>query len=228
MLGNKKGIHIKKYVSDYVLFDLETTGMSVNDEVIEISAVKVRNGIIVDEFSELVNPRRPIPYAASAVNHIYDEMVADADDFADVLPRFLLFVGDDILVGHNIASFDMRFLYRDCEKYFHQTLTNDYVDTLFIAKTVFPNWRHRNLGKLAEYYGLSTAGAHRALFDCKMNQQVFENMGKALQNNEIVLEEEKVKLCRRCGKPMKKRNGMYGEFYGCTGYPNCRYTENLE
>ena len=78
MLGNKKGKQLNKYVPDYVLYDLETTGISANyDEVIEISAVKVRGGKIIDEFSTLVNPGRTIPYGASAVNHIYDEMVAD-------------------------------------------------------------------------------------------------------------------------------------------------------
>ena len=91
------------YVPDYVLFDLETTGTScIYDEVIEISAVKVRSGKVVEEFSQLVNPKRPIPYAASMVNHISDEMVANEPDFGQVLPEFLTFAGDDILVGHNI------------------------------------------------------------------------------------------------------------------------------
>ena len=79
MLGNKKGKMIYGYVPDYVLFDLETTGTScIYDEVIEISAVKVRSGKVVEEFSQLVNPKRPIPYAASMVNHISDEMVVKA------------------------------------------------------------------------------------------------------------------------------------------------------
>ena len=75
MLGKRKGKQRREYVPDYVLYDLETTGISsLYDEVIEISAVKVRNGKIVDEFSELVNPGRPIPYAASSVNNISDKM----------------------------------------------------------------------------------------------------------------------------------------------------------
>lgn len=124
MLGNKKGKMICGYVPDYVLFDLETTGTScIYDEVIEISAVKVRSGKVVEEFSQLVNPKRPIPYAASMVNHISDEMVANEPDFGQVLPEFLTFAGDDILVGHNIQTFDMKFLYRDCERLFQQKLT---------------------------------------------------------------------------------------------------------
>ena len=179
MLGKRKGKQRREYVPDYVLYDLETTGISsLYDEVIEISAVKVRNGKIVDEFSELVNPGRPIPYAASSVNNISDKMVENARSFEKVLPEFLAFAGDDVLAGHNIAGFDMKFLYRDCEKYFGQTLTNDYIDTLAIAKLCFPEWKHRKLSDLAEHYGISTKGAHRALADCRMNQQVFELMAK--------------------------------------------------
>ena len=123
MLGNKKGKMIYGYVPDYVLFDLETTGTScIYDEVIEISAVKVRSGKVVEEFSQLVNPKRPIPYAASMVNHISDEMVANEPDFGQVLPEFLTFAGDDILVGHNIQTFDMKFLSKENKlEYVYQT-----------------------------------------------------------------------------------------------------------
>ena len=86
MLGKTRGKRICSYVPDYVLYDLETTGISSKyDKVIEISAVKVRGGRIVDEFSELVNPGRPIPAAASSVNNIFDEMVAGALSFEKVL-----------------------------------------------------------------------------------------------------------------------------------------------
>lgn len=139
MLGETRGKLICSYVPDYVLYDLETTGIScMYDKVIEISAVRVRDGRIVDEFSELVNPGRPIPAAASRVNNIFDDMVAEALPFEKVLPRFLDFTGDDVLAGHNIHSFDMKFLYRDCQNFFDQTLTNDYVDTLMLAKMAFP------------------------------------------------------------------------------------------
>lgn len=180
----------------------------------------------MEEFSQLVNPKRPIPYAASMVNHISDEMVANEPDFGQVLPEFLTFAGDDILVGHNIQTFDMKFLYRDCERLFQQKLTNDYVDTLRVAKLCFPEWRHRRLSDLAEHYGISTRGAHRALTDCKMNQQVFEYLAKELEKMPAGKKQSKEKICPECGLPMKKRNGRFGEFWGCTGYPDCRHTEN--
>ena len=127
-----------------------------------------------------MNPGRPIPSAASAVNHITDDMVAFAPMFDSVLQQFLAFIGDDVLAGHNINRFDMKFLYRDCERYFGQTLTNDYIDTLKLARLCLPELSHHRLGDLAQYYGISTAGAHRALNDCRMNQQIFEKLAKEL------------------------------------------------
>lgn len=228
MLGKTKGKMICQCVPDYVLFDLETTGISCNyDEVIEISALKVRNGAIVDEFNELVCPGRPIPRETSMVNHITDQMVEGAPSFKEILPRFIEFIGDDVLAGHNIHTFDMKFLYRDCEKYFGQALTNDYMDTLRLSKIVFPDWRHRRLSDLAEYYGISTVGAHRALTDCYINQQVLELMAKEWNTSGVQKRRADMKICPKCGQPMKKRNGRFGEFWGCSGYPNCRYTENI-
>lgn len=228
MLGNTQGKLLNEYIEDYVVFDLETTGVSpYNDEVIEISAVKARKGKVVEEFSELVNPQRTIPFAASRVNNITDDMVSDAPFFDEVLRHFLEFVGEDVLVGHNIQSFDMKFIYRDCERYFHQLITNDYVDTLILAKRCFPEWRHRRLGDLADYYRISTQGAHRALADCRMNQRVFELLGKEMNTETKKTLDSNVKTCPLCNLPLKKRNGRYGEFWGCTGFPNCRYTENI-
>lgn len=228
MLGNTQGKLLNEYIEDYVVFDLETTGVSpYNDEVIEISAVKARKGKVVEEFSQLVNPKRTIPFAASRVNNITDDMVSDAPFFDEVLRQFLEFVGEDVLVGHNIQSFDMKFINRDCERYFHQLITNDYVDTLILAKRCFPEWRHRRLGDLADYYGISTQGAHRALADCRMNQRVFELLGKEMNTETKKTLDSNVKTCPLCNLPLKKRNGRYGEFWGCTGFPNCRYTENI-
>lgn len=175
MLGAVSGKRVEKYTPDYVVFDLETTGISPKtDEVIEISAVKVRAGRVVDEFQTLVNPGRQIPYGASSVNGITDDMVADAPPFCDVLRNFFDFIGDDVLVGHNIHSFDMKFLYRDAGKYFGMVPGNDYVDTLLLARRELPRLSHHRLVDLAEHYHISAEGAHRALNDCRMNQQVYE------------------------------------------------------
>ena len=178
----KRGTWKTKYTPDYVVFDLETTGISrVYDEVVEISAVKVRGGKVVDEFSTLVNPGRHIPSGASQVNGITDQMVAYAPRFVKVLQEFLDFTEGYPLVGHNIASFDMKFICRDAEKYYGSVPVNDYIDTLPLARKHLPNLSHHKLTDLASYYGLTTDGAHRALNDCRMNQQVYECMVKEMR-----------------------------------------------
>lgn len=226
MLSDKAGIQLTKYVKDYVIFDLETTGVSPKkDEIIEISAVKVVNSVVVDEFSSLVNPMIPIPLGASNVNGITDDMVTNEPILEDVMPGFLEFIGDMILIGHNINSFDMKFIYRDCRKLYGKVPDNNFVDTLRLSRMILPKLAHHTLGDLASYYGISTKGAHRALNDCRMNQKVYENL-----NNEITGDknnEAGIKVCPVCGDFLKKRNGRYGEFYGCMGYPNCKYTENI-
>lgn len=225
MLEENLGRYRNEYVPDYSLFDLETTGISAfKDEIIEVAAVKVRNGQIIDEFSRLVNPGRPIPYAASAVNHIYNKMVEKEAFIDEVLPKFVDFVGDDVLVGHNIHSFDMQFIQRDCEKLFGKVLSNDYVDTLKISKMVFPYWAHRRLADLAEYYAIPYYGAHRALADCKINQKVYEFLGKELNGTSIVPER---KICPKCGGLMIRRDGPYGEFWGCGTFPKCKSTISI-
>lgn len=235
MLGNTMGKKITAYVPDYVVFDLETTGIScASDEVIEVSALKVAGGQVVDEFSTLVNPGRPIPWQASRVNGIYDDMVADSPDFTVALAAFLRFAGDAVLVGHNIHSFDMRFLYRDARKFWNRIPNNDYVDTLQLARYCLPQLHHRRLVDLAEHYGISSAGAHRALADCRMNQQVFELLGRDLAKraasqtvSSINDACEGLRICPKCGYKMVLRSGKFGRFYGCTGYPVCRHTEKL-
>lgn len=226
MLADTQGKNLNQYVADYCIFDLETTGIScMTDAVVEISAVKVINGCVVDEFSTLVNPGRMIPFAASSVNGITDDMVEDAPNFRTALKDFLDFVGDSILVGHNIHSFDMKFLWRDAMAFWGKTIANDYVDTLQLARRYLPGQKSYKLTSLAEYYGISAQGAHRALNDCRMNQQIYERLAEEMANPSE--EAKSASVCPRCGCPMVKRSGRYGEFYGCTGYPQCRYTQNV-
>ena len=183
MLSNKNGDLIECYCSDYVVFDLETTGTSFyKDNVVEISAIKMLDGKVREEFSSLINPGRSIPYYASQVNGITDDMVAEAPTFDEVLIDFIEFAGNLPLVGHNIHAFDMKFINRDCKKFYGAVPDNDYVDTLKIARKMLPQLSHHTLTDLADYYGISTAGAHRALNDCKMNQRVYEELGKLMKN----------------------------------------------
>ena len=149
-------------------------------------------------------------------------MVRDAPIFEAALADFLDYIEEYVLVGHNIHAFDMKFIYRDCKRYFGKVPGNDYVDTLKVARSCLPQLRHHRLTDLAAYYGISIDGAHRALNDCRMNQAVYERLGKEGSMNPLL-----VKKCPKCGNLMKKRNGKFGLFWGCSGYPGCRHTENL-
>ncbi|MBP5283036.1 MAG: topoisomerase DNA-binding C4 zinc finger domain-containing protein [Lachnospiraceae bacterium] len=224
-LSEKQGRKRMEYLPDYVVFDLETTGISTaRDQIIEIAAIKVVGGKVTEEYSTLVNPFCHIPESASFVNGITDDMVCDAPSLDNAIKGFLDIAGDMVLVGHNIHSFDMKFLYRDMPGYFGRTLGNDYIDTLPLARAYLPQLSHHTLSDLANYYGIDAQGAHRALADCRMNQQVFERLGLEIQNPSE--EARRVPRCPRCGNVMAKKNGRYGEFWGCTGYPDCKYTRN--
>lgn len=214
------GKRLAKYVPDYVVFDLETTGTSwKSDDIIEISALKAVAGVVKDSFSTLVDPQRGIPAAASAINGITDEMIAGAPLIEEALGGFLDFIGDFVLVGHNIHSFDLKFIYRDAKRLFDRQVTNPYIDTLHMARRCLPQLGHHKLTDVAAYFHIDTAGAHRALNDCMMNQKCYEAMAK--------LQPQAVPVCPKCGGELVKRNGKFGEFWGCANYPDCRYTKNV-
>lgn len=226
MLNSIKGKKLDKYIPDYVVYDLETTGTSYKtDRIVEISAIRVQGGRTAAEFTSLVNPECSIPAAASRINHITDDMVADAPTIREILPEFLDFAGELPLVGHNIHTFDMKFIYRDCKQYFGKVPDNDYVDTLPVARACLPKLQHHRLVDLAEYYKIPAAGAHRALNDCRINQKVYECLGQELKKMEQ--NSASLKRCPRCGQFLRKRSGKFGEFWGCAGFPACRYTENV-
>lgn len=223
---NQRGNLQTTYVDSYCVFDFETTGVSTEeDEVIEISAIKVVDGEVVDTFSTLVRPERPIPAAATAVNGITNEMVAGAMNFDTAMKYFLEFVGDMVLVGHNIHAFDMKFIHRFVETYLEKYFGNNYIDTLRIARTYLPELSRHTLTALAEHYGINSEGAHRALTDCRMNQLIYERLGQEMQNPSAAA--MAALRCPRCGNVLAKRNGKFGEFWGCTNYPECRFTRNV-
>ena len=216
---------IISYTDNYVLFDLETTGLSPEkDAIIEISALKVSGGEVVDEFSTLVNPGFHIPYSASSVNGIMDDMVKDAPAIDIALKNFISFIGDSILVGHNIKRFDMGFIQRDAVNIFGKPISNEIVDTLILSRRYLPDLYSHSLESLSDHYGISYEGAHRALADCYINKQVYDCLAKEIANPSEAA--KAVKVCPKCGNILKKRTGVYGDFWGCASYPDCKFTMN--
>lgn len=216
---------MKSVLEDYILFDIETTGLSPeSDEIVELSALKVQSGDVIKEFSMLVNPGIHIPDLASSINGITDDMVKDAPKMDQVLKGFVTFIGSSVLMGHNIKRFDLKFIQRDAVRYLGRELSNEYVDTLFIANRYLPDLESRSLESLSYHYGISYAGAHRALADCHINKKVYDCLIKEMDNPSEAA--KKVLVCPRCGNTLKKRTGAYGDFWGCRSYPDCKYTRD--
>ena len=224
MEKKQRGKRLAEYRTDYVVFDLETTGLSpVSDAIVEISGIKVKAGKVTGNFSMLVNPGRSIPYGAIAVHGITDDMVKDAPCIAQALGDFLKFAGDMVLVGHNIHTFDMKFLNCAMEEIYEKDISNDYIDTLYMARSCLRELPHHRLTDLAQHFHISTEGAHRALNDCVMNQKCYENMGALMKKKGSLLSD--TEACPRCGGQLIKRSGKFGPFYGCCNFPRCRYTK---
>ena len=159
----------------YVVFDLETTGLSpFKDEIIEIGAVKVdKDGKIVKTFTTLVKPTQPLTAFIQNLTGISNEMLADAPSIYTVLPRFADFAGDSVLVGHNV-TFDIAFIQQKAKIYKDIKFLNPYVDTLSLTKKVYPNLKSYKLQDLIKEFDLKTYAAHRALADVVATQQLYE------------------------------------------------------
>lgn len=164
----------------YCVLDLETTGLSFRTEKItEVGIMKIKDGEVIDEFSCFVNPEKPIPQKVVEVTNITDDMVKDAETIDKVFPKILEFVGDSILVAHN-ADFDIGFLKYNAKELGY-TLDNTYIDTLRLAKDLFPDFKKYKLGIIADKLGITVEVAHRALDDVDTTVKVFNVMIKMLK-----------------------------------------------
>ena len=169
----------------YIVFDIETTGFSaIRDKIIEIGAVKVVNGEIVDRFSTFVNPQRPIPFEITNLTSITDEMVLEADPIEKVLPQFLEFVGDGVLVAHN-ASFDVGFIEQNC-RYQEIEYRFTYVDTVAMARVLLPTLSKYKLNLVAKALGISLENHHRAVDDAGCTAEIFVKFVKMLEERNIL------------------------------------------
>ena len=168
----------------YVVFDLETTGFSaIKDRIIEIGAVKVQNGEIVDSFSTFVNPKRPIPFEITQLTSITDEMVMDSPDIETILPQFLEFVGDAVLVAHN-AGFDVGFIEQNCR---YQDIDPNfvYVDTVALARVLLPTLSKYKLNIVAKALDISLENHHRAVDDAGATAEIFVKFVQMLKDRNI-------------------------------------------
>ena len=174
MLSKETGKELNTYLVNYVIIDVETTGIdSDKDELIEISAVKVKGEEIIKEFDSFIKPMVPIPAVVTELTGITDSMVEQSPSIKDVLTGFLEFIGNDVLVCHN-APFALSFLNRNARELFGMVIGNDYIDTNRIAKKRLPQLRTRVLPALVDYYGINVAGESGLLTDCHIVKEVYE------------------------------------------------------
>ena len=167
------------YPDDYVVLDIETTGLQARDcEIIEISALRVSDNKIVDTFNTLVKPSEPVPQRITMLTGITNEMLENAPDPAKVLSDFYEFIGLTVAVGFCV-NFDMKFLYEHTYRRIHKKLGNSYIDVHDIAKKLLQGLKHYNQPRVCEALDIKVTEAHRAMADtvnCNLAYQKLKNM----------------------------------------------------
>ena len=163
-----KGASLIAFPSDYTVIDIETTGLYPTDsEIIEVSAIRVRDEACAERFSTLIKPRKNILPFITELTGITNGMVQDAPRAEEILPEFYDFIAKDVLIGHNV-NFDVNFLYDSLLYYNRLTLTNSFVDVLRLARKALPFLPNHKQSTIANYFGVSAVGAHRAMRDCEI------------------------------------------------------------
>lgn len=183
----------------YIVFDLETTGLNCTDcQIAEIGAIKVRDGNVVDEFSQLVYIDFPMPRDASNVNHITDEMLADAPHATEAMRSFIEFIGTDaVLVGQNINRYDLPLIERvasNCRLEFNYSTA---IDTYQLAKRAWPGLGRWRMEDLRDLLDIRNNDAHRALADCEDEMAVYDAIRSGVKSGELSVEPPR----RRASRP---------------------------
>ncbi len=173
-----KGKKLYNAIDDYVVFDFETTGLYLDGDcrIIEISALKIRSNEVIDTFTTLINPEIKIPYSATQINNITDDMVSASPVIEDIFDEFIEFIGDDVLIGHNIDTFDYNILYDLYMRFKNKPFQNTYIDTFHLAKRCLPELENFRLSTLAEHLNIDIYEAHRAESDCYTANQLYQQL----------------------------------------------------
>lgn len=184
-----KGNNLTTIPDSYIVIDIETTGLDPYfDEIIEIGALKIENNHIVDSFNSLIK----LPYNGKLspfiekLTGISNEMLKDAPKIKEVLPKFLKYIGNSILIGHNV-NFDINFLYDKINDKLKKTLSNNFVDLMRLSRKLFPELPNHKLITIAQYFNVSTKNHHRALEDCEITFQCLKHVSKYVHDNNLDL-----------------------------------------
>lgn len=180
-----KGKSIFVISDDYVVIDLETTGLSPQyDKIIELGAIKVKDGEVVDTYQQLVNPGTRIDEFVVELTGITNEMVQGMPSIQQVIHEYISFIGDSLVVGHN-ANFDVNFLYDNVIECGLNPFSCDFVDTMRMSRRLFPEYQHHRLKDLKKRMQIDIVGQHRVVADCLTTMQCYEFMKKHMMDNNI-------------------------------------------
>lgn len=168
--------NVDLFPDEYVMIDTETTGFSSTyDSMLEIGALRVRNGEIVDEFHTFVKYYASVPAFISELTGITDDMLIGAPSSSEAAMKAKEFIGDSVIVGFNV-SFDINFINEALYDCSGVSLCNQYVDVLRYARKLFPEFEHHRLRDMADYFGIERTKGHRASHDCLTTLRVFEEL----------------------------------------------------
>lgn len=187
----EKGNSLLQIPVSYTMIDTETTGLDPQyDKIIEMAAIKIRDGKEVARYETLVNPEQPIDDFITDLTGITNEELSTAPVAADCLPDFVDFIGEDIVVGHNV-HFDINFIYDALLACGYAPIKNDFVDTLRLSRRVRPDLEHHRLCDMAAAYSVPQPVAHRSLADCQTAIGVLDALAADAAAREIDLQARK-------------------------------------
>lgn len=172
IIGNYKELYDNN--KPLVVFDLETTGLNTEkDRIIEIGALRIENGIVVKKISTLLNPGIPVPYYATKVNGITTDMLQSQPNDIDGVKEFCDMLDDSYIIAHNI-SFDIGFINSYLSRMGRDTIKNNLVDTVRLARKAFPGRKKYSLGEIAKNLGIDVFDAHRAEDDTRVCYELYK------------------------------------------------------
>lgn len=170
--------------NDYTVIDFETTGRNPKqEEILELGAIKYRAGKEVSRYQQLVATRQPVPAFITMLTGITNEMLIGKPTIDAVIGEFADFIGDDILIGHNVAGFDTVFLAAAYEKYLGKTLVNSCVDTLRISKRMLPELPCYSLERISAELNIEYKDSHRGISDCEITNACYQTMRNMILTN---------------------------------------------
>ena len=212
-----KGNNTLKLTDNYTVIDIETSNNGrLYGEIVEISAIKVRDNQMVETFDTLLKPTMPIDPFTQRIHNITNKMVMNAPKIEEMYPKLLRFIQNDILVGHNV-HFDINFLYDYHQELNQPPLSNDFIDTLRLARRTLLNVKSYKLTDLSQFFGYS-ATTHRALEDCENTHLVYQALKNRLTEEEI---EHLATI--KAGSSTSSRNSLFGITPQTTSYNKSNY-----